>query len=220
MKLKKETIKKVLVSTMLITAFLFSVPSFAQDNVGIGTTSPNSKLEIRGTNSAATASSLNVTDSVGSTLLFVRNDGNIGVGTTSPGARFMVVGADDMATTPALNITNKSLKSLMHIKNDGKVGIGTTSPGAKFMVVGLGTTNATAAINITNSMSNSLFHIKDDGNIGVGTTSPGAKIEVVNGDVYLTNSANGIILTAPNNSCYRVTVDMTGKLVSTSVTCP
>lgn len=64
------------------------------------------------------------------------------------------------------------------------------------------------------------FMIRYNGNTGIGTTDPRTKLHVNNGDVYLDNSANGIILTSPNGNCWRVTVDNTGALISTSITCP
>jgi hypothetical protein len=58
------------------------------------------------------------------------------------------------------------------------------------------------------------------GYLGIGTTTPKAKLEVTNGDVYVNDSTKGIILKAPNGSCWRVTVDNTGNFVRTSITCP
>ncbi|HVE57674.1 MAG TPA: hypothetical protein VNB22_12650 [Pyrinomonadaceae bacterium] len=70
------------------------------------------------------------------------------------------------------------------------------------------------------SASNSLVLGNNQVNVGIGTSTPKSKLQVTNGDVYLTNSANGIILTAPNNNCYRVTVSNVGALVSTLIACP
>ncbi len=88
------------------------------------------------------------------------------------------------------------------------------------MVVGAGTTNATVAVNVADNAATSLFHIKDDGNIGIGTTTPKAKVEVANGDVYVNNPANGVILKSPNGNCYRLTVNMMGNLETNVVACP
>ncbi len=64
------------------------------NNVGIGTTSPLSKLSIQGTDATSANSSLNVTDSNGTSILFVRNDGRVGIGTVTPGAKFNIAGTD------------------------------------------------------------------------------------------------------------------------------
>lgn len=46
------------------------------------------------------------------------------------------------------------------------------------------------------------------------------EIWIEDGDVYLEDACNGIILTAPNGNCYRVRVDNNGGLVSNEVNCP
>jgi hypothetical protein len=48
----------------------------------------------------------------------------------------------------------------------------------------------------------------------------GADVGVEDGDVYVTNSLNGVILTSPDNQCWRVTVDNTGAISTSSVACP
>ena len=68
--------------------------------------------------------------------------------------------------------------------------------------------------------SNERMRIEANGNIGIGTAAPKAKVEVANGDVYLTDPTKGIILKSPNGNCWRVTVDNTGNLVRTQITCP
>lgn len=64
-----------------------------------------------------------------------------------------------------------------------------------------------------NSSSNTGF-------VGIGTETPGSKLTVENGDIYLPDSSNGVILTNPSGNCYRITVDNSGNLVSSSITCP
>ncbi len=62
--------------------------------------------------------------------------------------------------------------------------------------------------------------VASDGNVGVGTTNPNSKLQVTNGDVYIENISTGVILRSPNGGCWRVTVDNTGNLVRTAITCP
>jgi len=59
-------------------------------SVGIGITSPTSKVDVFGDGSTAATSSLNIESSTSVTLLFVRDDGNVGVGTSTPGSMFQV----------------------------------------------------------------------------------------------------------------------------------
>jgi hypothetical protein len=62
--------------------------------------------------------------------------------------------------------------------------------------------------------------VTNSGNVGIGTGTPRAKLEISSGDVYLPDATKGVILTAPNGGCWRVTVDNTGNFVRTSITCP
>ena len=95
-----------------------------------------------------------------------------------------------------------------------------TTTGASILVLG----------SLTQSLGNNAYNLRLDnaGNvlIGGGLSSnnkhllPQAKLHVSSGDVYLDNSANGIIMTSPSGACWKVTVGDTGTLTSTSITCP
>ena len=62
-------------------------------NVGVGTNAPGSKFQVQGSGTTAATSSLNVTDSAGTSTLFVRDDGRVGVRTNAPVTPLDVVGA-------------------------------------------------------------------------------------------------------------------------------
>lgn len=62
-----------------------------------------------------------------------------------------------------------------------------------------------------------------NGNVGVGnfvSSPPKARLDVKGGDVYISDITKGIILKSPNGQCWRVTIDNTGNLIRTSITCP
>lgn len=62
---------------------------------------------------------------------------------------------------------------------------------------------------------------RSDGNVGIGTNSPNARLTVVGGDAATTNAGSGIIVKTPNgSSCYRIAVNNSGVVTSTSVACP
>lgn len=111
-------------------------------NVGIGTTTPNSRLFVRGLGSASTTSALNIQNSSGVSSLFVRDDGNVGIGTTSPTVSLHINGhaiADTpidpqhLATKAYVDSAAQSLwinsgEYLYASSTSWRVGIGTTSP--------------------------------------------------------------------------------------------
>jgi prepilin-type N-terminal cleavage/methylation domain-containing protein len=58
------------------------------------------------------------------------------------------------------------------------------------------------------------------GNLGIGTTpSSNAKI-IASGDITVSTSSKGLVLTSADASCYRLTVTNGGSLTTTSITCP
>ncbi len=61
--------------------------------------------------------------------------------------------------------------------------------------------------------------------IGIGNTSPVASspkstLHLFSGDVNIEQIGSGIILKSPNGQCWRITIDNTGNLVRTAITCP
>lgn len=58
------------------------------------------------------------------------------------------------------------------------------------------------------------------GNIGIGV-APASSFRILTpGDIAISTSTRGLILTSPNNTCYRVAVSNAGALSASSVTCP
>ena len=55
-------------------------------------------------------------------------------------------------------------------------------------------------------------------NVGIGTTNPTSKLTVRGGDISVgVSTANGLILTSPNGTQYRLIVDNSGILSTVSV---
>ena len=78
---------------ILLVLSLLCAGSLLHAQVGIGTITPDSKLEIKSAGSSAATRALHVKDASGKTLFLVRDDGNIGIGTANPGAALDLKGA-------------------------------------------------------------------------------------------------------------------------------
>jgi hypothetical protein len=166
----------------------------AGGNVGIGTSSPTSKLHVVGGRTDLSANSEPY-------ALGVRY---------SSGAGLYYIGATNSAT-PDLVFSQVGGSERVRFTNDGNVGIGTSSPTFKLDLVGgqasIFNTGATANSTIRYSNTdknwyvglrgdtNDVFAIADDtafrltvdssGNVGIGTSSPTYKFQVAPGDNQL-----------------------------------
>lgn len=161
-------------------------------NVGIGTTTPNSRLFVRGLGSASTTSALNIQNSSGVSSLFVRDDGYVGVRTTTPGANLHVNGnaiadtplaANHLATKSYVDTVAQSLwvnsgNYLYASSTSWRVGIGTTSPGAALHIYpqnnieGLRVVSSNySPLAIVNSSSADLFRVNQYGDATAVTSS-------------------------------------------------
>ena len=149
---------------LLFAAIHLSFFSSAQ-RVGIGTSSPNAKLEIVGEGSNSTTNALILKNSLNDTIFRVRNDGKIGIGFNGP-----VYGR-------TLNVSGTGIN--FHV-TDNIFG------GAIFPT-------DTSVILYSNSNANNYIVFQPTwGNVGIGTYSPDAKLDI-NGDFKL--GPGGSILT-------------------------
>ena len=171
--------------------------------VGIGTSSPVAKLDIKTNNN--TVDGLYVGNDANTPYLVVENDGTVGIGTSTTNSKLTVRGVSNQDVLFVGQGTNPYLKVI----DGGNVGIGLGSPGAKLHVLDNSTNNA---VNIkqnnmaghglqidvmTNNSSqnllyarssvpNSDFIIKSDGRIGVGMNNPNTNSKLdVNGTIRI-----------------------------------
>ncbi len=104
--------------------YMFFITGDSNHNVGIGTSTPNAKLAVRGGNSDSAYSALNILNSSNSSLFLVRNDGKIGIGTTTPVTKLHVSNGASATTTVSIGeLGLSSSKSCINVNaSDGSAG--------------------------------------------------------------------------------------------------
>jgi hypothetical protein len=157
-------------------------------NVGIGTTSPQAKLDVLGSIHIRTGSSLFADTiagysagvvSIAASTNFIVPTGNVGIGTTSPAEKLDVFGA--IQARPLANGSSGNywymIGSITDVTNFGVAnGIVVESAGVNSYAMTFGT-QTTYLTGITEKM-----RITSAGNVGIGTTAPGFKLDVI-GDI-------------------------------------
>ena len=141
-------------------------------NIGIGTSTPNAKLDVQGTQGQLfsvtddlSGDIFSVADISGVPILNVNSDGtsyfdgNVGIGTTSPGALLHLVG-----TTPELRIatTADGQTARLGLYEDSAG----THHGGYIQYVGSGDTLRLGIVNST--VNTDVITIKDNFNVGIG----------------------------------------------------
>jgi hypothetical protein len=183
---------------------------FTDGNVGIGTTSPSSKLEISGFSTGA-GLKLNYGNSSGTieAVNFIANGGANGV----IGMQMVSAGVGDLWL-------GGSGGRALTLYRDGKVGIGTISPsnplhvsanstgiavsyfnntdtanGNGILVRGGGSNAGKYIASFQDAAANTRMHILANGNVGIGTSSPSQKLTVagtISGSSDLSIDGNSI----------------------------
>ncbi|HXM36419.1 MAG TPA: hypothetical protein VN920_14595 [Pyrinomonadaceae bacterium] len=102
-----------------------------------------------------------------------------------------------------------------------RTGTSNTLVGANTDVSADNLTNATAlGANAVVSQSNSLV-LGSNASVGIGTSTPKAKLDVTGGNILVRSPGQGIILKSPDGATCRVlSIDNTGAMVLSAITCP
>lgn len=136
--------------------------------------------------------------------LVLTNGGNAAIGHTSPSARLDIRDSDNL-----LGVSHDSEQGGIILK---------AGYGYGHMIGHNLRTSDYCGVNIrTSSSQTNGMYVDTNGKVGIGTTSPGSKLEVDGGDVEVDDSSRGLILRSPDGSRWRVQVNNSGDLTTTSL---
>jgi len=152
---------------------------------------------------------------------------------------------DTMTGTLNLPANGLTVGNTQLVMSSGNVGLGTNNPGARLTISGGNVDNGSTGIDFINTAGNSfrlaagvpgvtnsnlsisqagtteLVIANGNGNVGIGTSAPKTKLQVDGGNMYVGAPGQGLILKSPNGSVCRIlSIDNSGNMVLTPVTCP
>jgi hypothetical protein len=155
---------------------------------------------------------INVTTSLtaGGPINFTNNLSNFSVETQTTGT----ISLGSTSQTGRILIGRSSTNQILSLAN-GPSGVGTTK------TINLGTNGLSGSftqINIGPTAGVGTVSINSGTNVGIGTTIPVSKLEVQGGDIKVgVNTSQGLILTSPNGTKYRLIVNDAGALSTVSL---
>lgn len=171
------------------------------------------------------------------------NSGNIGLGTTNPLGKLNIVSNVSVGEERAfIRLKNESTSptasvsiALQAYNNKGATfgytagtytindladfGVFTTSGRGFAIAANTGQIRFYTNLNPDGSYSEKM-RITEAGNIGVGTTNPTSRLQVADGDIYISDINQGVIMKSPDGQCWRGTLNNEGILSFVKITCP
>lgn len=131
-------------------------------------------------------------------------DGNVGIGTENP-----LNSNASSGLGKTLHLKSNTTSSLILENTSGKIFELCSTDGSNFGIY-----------DKTNGLYN--FLVNNDGNVGIGTYSSGnqitSKLHLLSGNIHLNEEGAGIILTSPDGSEWKITVDNSGNLSANQYT--
>jgi hypothetical protein len=178
----------------------------------------------------------------------ISSTGNVGIGTSNPKNKLSLWGNDPSGDSRNyLDINNQSLSNrsiawmqlsagepnsfttLQHCSEtydfdgDKYTDFGqVVSTGSGLIVRASGEEGIIKFLLGSNEINSSVerMRLTNDGNLGVGTEKPVARMQVADGDIYIEDINNGVIMKSPNGNCWRQTINDDGTMKITAITCP
>jgi hypothetical protein len=138
-------------------------------NVGIGTTSPTQRLDVR------------------NGFIQVSGSGASGYGYLLNRAGQDTYSIRHLDGGLTINNETDSVKEMTFLGN-GNIGINKINPSARLEIRGSGATSATTALRVENSNASASLVVLDNGNVGIGTTSPSSKLHISGANSIMTLS--------------------------------
>ena len=158
------------------------------------------------------SSGINVTNGITATGLIIVNTttNNFSVENQTTGT----ISLGSTVQTGRILVGRSSTNQILNLAT-GSSGVGTTK------TINLGTNGLSGSftqINIGPTAGVGTITINSGTNVGIGTTIPVSKLEVQGGDIKVgVNTSQGLILTSPNGTKYRLIVNDAGSLSTVSL---
>ncbi len=171
-----------------------------------------------------------------STAAGIHTLSSVGIGTTNPTSKLTVLGDGrftGIVTASAFSPSTGYIKaadgtnsiyifsSTGNVSFQGNISVNQINTGSGYKALDFdGTT--TPFVNITNGLNvgtaGTVITAKSDGFVGIGTTNPTSNLTVRGGDISVgINTSQGLILTSPNGTKYRLFVENDGTLKTVAV---
>ena len=215
-------------------------------DIGIGTTSPNARLEIEDANTSESVLLKITADDENVTGLVIGNDSwsttdTHGLSFSVEDAGLCKIAAGGVGAELALIFSSEKFRLKSDSGGQGVIGIGTSTPvypvhiernDGKGIKIDDGVDNLVIESNTIGSFRASVsgsndftiltaatarITVKGTGNVGIGDNNPASKLTVKGGDIEVEDNGDGLILSSPNGTRYRITVDNSGNLSTSAV---
>jgi|GEM_PF-3572379 len=186
--------------------------------VGVGITTPTSKMEVMGEGSG----NVNV--------LTLKNDHTavfrVFAGSDSDNNNAVIfLGRSRGTTTNPTNLQSNDRVGSLYAQAYLGDAYRTTSGITMYLENGVSSASFATDLRFETTGQNEIrreerMRITGDGNVGIGTEEPEARLQVKSGDIYLEDVNSGVIMKSPNGACWRLSIDDEGGTTVEAITCP